>query len=188
MIMSCHLLVSINIMAYFLGTLVEGLSEVFIIQGQYFGIIGDKLFSISFANGVVANVSFVVSLKGLQFCGNTPYQAIFFSNTNRCLYSFTGANVLNAMQLVDKIKEIKSYKYNPATQSIFLSTNLGIISTGIFGTYEINMTDIEQIFLLNKGIVLTDSLGNCKYIRYYKEDVESNYIKQNICSDYTHVS
>jgi hypothetical protein len=108
-----------NIMAYFLGTLVEGLSEVFIIQGQYFGIIGDKLFSISFANGVVANVSFVVSLKGLQFCGNTPYQAIFFSNTNRCLYSFTGANVLNAMQLVDKIKEIKSYKYNPATQSIF---------------------------------------------------------------------
>lgn len=169
-----------NIMAYFLGTLVEGLSEVFIIQGQYFGIIGDKLFSISFANGVVSNVSFVVSLKGLQFCGNTPYQAIFFSDTNRCLYSFTGANVLNAMQLVDKIKEIKSYKYNPATQSIFLSTNLGIISTGIFGTYEINMTDIEQIFLLNKGIVLTDSLGNCKYIRYYKEDVESDYIKQNI--------
>ena len=168
------------IMSYYLGTLIEGLTDVFILQGQYYGIINNQIFSIQFYNGVVASQTSVVSVEGLQFCGNTPYEALFFSKTNRCLYSFTGANILQQKQFVDKIKVVKSYKYNPATQSIFLLTDIGVIVSSLFGIYQIEMPEAEDMFLLDNGIVLTDNLGNYRYVRYYKEDVDEDYVKQNI--------
>ena len=122
----------------------------------------------------------VVSVENLQFVGNTPYEALFFSKTNRCLYSFTGANILNQKQLVDKISRVKSYKYNPATQSIFLLTDIGVIVSSLFGIYQIDMPEAENMFLLDNGVVLCDNEGNYRYIRYYKEDTDEGYIKQNI--------
>jgi hypothetical protein len=169
-----------NIMAFFLGTLVEGLEEVFVIQGQYYGIINNQIFSIQFSNGVVSDLSSVVNIQGLQFCGNTPYEALFYSATNKCLYSFSGANILSPKQFVDKISLIRKYKYNPATQSIFLLTDIGVIVTSLFGIYMIDMPYAEEVFLLEDGIVLNDNDGNFKYIKYYKENTDDTYIKENI--------
>ena len=169
-----------NIMSFYLGTLIEGLELVFILQGQYYGVINNKLFSFTFVNGVLAESNFLTNIQGLQFCGNTPYEALFFSKTNRCLYSFTGANVLNQKQLVDKISEVRDYLYNPATQTVFLITDIGVLFYGLFGMFLLEYTDITNIFLLDNGIVLCDNEGNYRYIRYYKEDTDEDYIKQNI--------
>jgi len=168
------------IMSFYLGTLIESLENVFILQGQYYGIINNQIFSIQFYNGVVASQTSVVSVEGLQFCGNTPYEVLFYSKTNRCLYSFTGANILSAKQFIDKIDVVKGYKYNPATQSIFLLTNIGVIVSSLFGIYQIEMPEAEDLFLLDNGIVLTDNLGNYRYVRYYKEDTDDTYLKHNI--------
>ena len=168
------------IMSFYLGTLIEGLTDVFILQGQYYGIINNQIFAIQFYNGAVASQTSVVSVLGLQFCGNTPYEALFFSKTNRCLYSFTGANILTTKQFIDKIDVVKGYKYNPATQSIFLLTNIGVIVFSLFGIYQIEMPEVEDLFLLDNGIVLTDNLGNFRYVRYYKEDTDDTYLKHNI--------
>ena len=180
---SAYQLSSINnniIMSFYLGTLVEGLDIVFILQGQYYGIINNQIFALQFYQGVIASSQSVVSVQGLQFCGNNPYEALFYSKTNRCLYSFTGANILQQKQLVDKISRVKSYKYNPATQSIFLLTDIGVIVSSLFGTYQIDMSEAENMFLLDNGVVLCDNEGHYRYIRYYKEDTDSDYVKQNI--------
>ena len=166
------------IMSFYLGTLIEGLTDVFILQGQYYGIINNQIFAIQFMNGVVASQTSVVSTIGLQFCGNTPYEALFFSATNRCLYSFNGANVLNPKQFVDKISEVRGYKYNPSTQSIFLLTDIGVIASSLFGIYQIDMTNCIDVFLLDNGLILQDSDNNFRYIRYYKTD--DSFTKQNI--------
>lgn len=179
---NAYQLIKINnktIMGFYLGTYIEDLDEAFIIQGQYYGIIDNQIFSLSFNNGVIQDSISIVSVEGLQFCGNTPYQAIFFSKTNKCLYAFTGANVLNVMQTVDKINEIKGYKYNPATQSIFLMTDKGVIINGLFGTYQVDFPNITEIFLLANGFVLCDNAGTYRYIKYYK-DTDDGYTKQNI--------
>ena len=168
------------IMSFYLGTLLENLEQLFILQGQYYGIIKNQIFSLQFYSGVVASQMAIVSTQGLQFCGNTPYEALFFSKTNRCLYSFTGANILNQKQLVDKISVVKSYKYNPATQSIFLLTDIGVIVSSLFGIYQIDMPEAENMFLLDNGVVLCDNEGHYRYIRYYKEDTDEDYVKQNI--------
>jgi hypothetical protein len=167
-------------MSYFLGTLVEGLEKVFIIQGQYYGIINNKIFSLQFQSGVIAGSSFIVNIQGLQFVGNTPYEALFFSKTNRCLYSFTGANVLNQKQLVDKISEVRNYKYKPATQSIFLITDIGVIVYSLFGVYQIEFLNCHDMYLLNNGVIFTDDEGMFKYVKYYKEETTEDYTKENI--------
>lgn len=168
------------LMNYYLASGVEGLDELFIIQGQYYGVINDYICSLSYNNGVVYGVQFVVNIQGLQYCGNTPYEALFYSKTNRCLYSFTGANILQTKQFVDKISVVKSYKYNPATQSIFLLTDIGVIVSSLFGIYQIDMPEAENMFLLDNGVVLCDNEGHYRYIRYYIEDTDEDYIKNNI--------
>ena len=168
------------VMSYYLGTLIEGLEDVFILQGQYYGVINDQIFAIQFNNGVVASQTSIVSVKNLQFVGNTPYEALFFSKTNRCLYSFTGANVLNQKQLVDKISEVRNYLYNPATQTVFLITDIGVLFYGLFGMFLLEYTDITNIFLLDNGIVMSDNSGNYRYIKYYLDEGDEGYTKENI--------
>ncbi len=168
------------IMSYFLASGIDNLELAFIIQGQFFGVINNGIYSIQFNKGVVADMSFIVDVSNLQFVGNTPYEALFYSKTNRCLYSFTGANVLNQKQLVDKISEVKDYLYNPATQTVFLITDIGVLFYGLFGMFLLEYTDITNIFLLDNGIVMSDNNGNYRYIKYYLDEGDTDYIKENI--------
>lgn len=168
------------IMSYFLATLTESLDDVFIIQGQYYGIINNQIFALAFSNGVVTMVNSVVSIQGLQFCGNTPYEALFYSSTNKCLYSFTGANVLSVKQFVDKISEVITYKYNPATQTVFLITDIGVLVYSLFGIYCIEFDGVSNLFLIVDGIIICDNSGNYRYIKYYLDADDTDYTKQNI--------
>ena len=68
-----------SVMSYYLGTLIENLEDIFILQGQYYAIINKQIFNVQFSGGVVQSLSFVVSVENLQFCGNSDYQAYFFS-------------------------------------------------------------------------------------------------------------
>ena len=171
---------SLPIMSFYMASGIDNFEEGFVIQGQFYGIMNNCIYNVAYINGVVAGVSFVVSVEGLQFCGNTPYEALFYSKTNRCLYAFTGANVLNSKQFVDKLSVVKGYKYNPATQSIFLLTDIGVIVSSLFGIYLIDMPEAESMFILDNGVVLTDNAGNYRYVRYYKEDAEDDFLKENI--------
>lgn len=168
------------VMSFYLASGLDNLEEGFIVQGQFYGIINNGLYSIQYSNGVLADVAFVVDVTGLKFCGNTPYQAFFFSKTNRCLYSFTGANVMNQAQFLDKFEDVIGYKYNPATQTIFMITENEVIAYSSFGTYEIYFPNCKEIYLLENGACLTDDEGNYRYIKYY---AENGYTKQNITLD-----
>ena len=168
------------IMSYYLSTAVEGLQDFFTIQGQLYGILNNQIYNFSIVNEVANRGDFIVSVEGLQFVGNTPYEALFFSKTNRCLYSFSGANVLSAKQFVDKISEVRNYKYNPATQSIFLITDIGVIVYSLFGIYQIEFLNCQDMYLLNNGVILTDNEGTFKYVKYYKEETTEDYTKENI--------
>lgn len=165
------------VMSFYLASGIDNLSEGFIVQGQFYGVINNGLYSLQYSNGVISSIDFIVDVSNLKFCGNTPYQAFFFSKTNRCLYSFTGANVLNQAQFLDKFEDVIGYKYNPATQTIFMITENEVIAYSAFGTYEISFANCAEIFLLQKGVCLLDDSGNFKYIRYY---AENGYTKQNI--------
>lgn len=165
------------VMSFYLASGLDNLEEGFIVQGQFYGIINNGLYAIQYSNGTLSDVTFVVDVTGLKFCGNTPYQAFFFSKTNRCLYSFTGANIMNQSQFLDKFEDVIGYKYNPATQTIFMLTTNEVIAYSSFGTYEIFFPHCKEVYLLENGACLTDDEGNYRYIKYYAEE---GYTKHNI--------
>jgi hypothetical protein len=171
---------SLPVMSFFIASGINNLNVGFIIQGQFYGVMNNSIYNLIFNNGVVTSINFIVDTSNLQFVGNTPYEALFFSKTNRCLYSFTGANVLNQKQLVDKISEVRNYLYNPATQTVFLITDIGVLFYGLFGMFLLDYTNITSIFLLNNGIVMSDNNGNYRYIKYYLDEGDTDYEKQNI--------
>jgi hypothetical protein len=168
------------VMSFYLSTAIEGLQNFFTIQGQLYGILNDEIYNFNITNEVANRGDFIVSVSNLQFVGNTPYEALFFSKTNRCLYSFTGANVLNQKQLVDKISEVRNYLYNPATQTIFLVTNIGVFFYSIFGQFLLEYTDVTKIFIQQNGIILSFNNGNYRFIKYYLDEGDTDFEKQRI--------
>ena len=158
-----------SVMSYYLGTLIENLGDIFVLQGQYYAIINQQIFNVQFSGGIVQSLSFVVSVENLQFVGNSVYQAYFFSKTNRCLYTFSGANMLSQAQLVDKISEIYSYKYNQSTQSIILVTDIGTIVSSNLGMYLLEDIIPDNVFFYNKGAVFVSDT-TLYFIQYYPED------------------
>ena len=170
-----------SVMSYYLGTLIENLEDIFILQGQYYAIINKQIFNVQFSGGVVQSLSFVVSVENLQFCGNSAYQAYFFSKTNRCIYVFTGANILNQLQLVDKISEIYAYKYNQSTQSIILITDIGTIVSSNLGMYLIEGFTPDDVFFYDKGVVFVSD-SEFTYLQYYEADgFEKHNIEVETC-------
>jgi hypothetical protein len=170
-----------SVMSYYLGTRIDNLEDIFILQGQYYAIINKQIFNVQFSGGVVQSLSFVVSVENLQFCGNSAYQAYFFSKTNRCIYVFTGANILNQLQLVDKISEIYAYKYNQSTQSIVLITDIGTIVSSNLGMYLLEDFTPDDVFFYDKGVVFVSD-SELKYLQYYEsEDFEKHNIELETC-------
>jgi hypothetical protein len=168
-------------MSYYLGTRIDNLEDIFILQGQYYAIINKQIFNVQFSGGVVQSLSFVVSVENLQFCGNSAYQAYFFSKTNRCIYVFTGANILNQLQLVDKISEIYAYKYNQSTQSIILITDIGTIVSSNLGMYLIEGFTPDDVFFYDKGVVFVSD-SELTYLQYYEADgFEKHNIEVETC-------
>ena len=170
------------VFSYYLGNEVEGLEEIFVIQGQPYVIINGYIYAINFNNGVISNTQCIVSVENLQYCGQTPYMALFFSKTNRCLYSFTGANVLNQYKLIDKISNISGYYYNPATQSNILFTDIGIIILSVFGIFKVDKDGLK-VFILDNGVcfIINDNeTEKLLYLKYYLDESDTGYTKENI--------
>lgn len=167
-----------TVFSFYMATMIENLSEAFILQGQYYVIINNVIYSATFSDGVIQNTNPVVSVLGLKYCGNTPYQAFFFSKTNKCIYVFNGSNVLQQMQFVDKYDDINFYKYNPATQSIFLITDNDVLVYSAFGIFTIDVPGVIDLYLLDDGVcLLTDKLT---YVKYYLDNTDTNFEKVNI--------
>ena len=85
------------IMAYFLASGVENLDKGFIIQGQFYGLLNNGIYSLQFSNGVVTDVHFIVDIANMQYVGNTPYMAIFFSKRYNGYIRHVNSNIRTPM-------------------------------------------------------------------------------------------
>ena len=114
----------------------EGVESAFIIQGQYFVIINGSIYRYDSATSAI---SAVINIGDMILLGYTPYQALFFSKTNRTVYTFVGDNTLSLLAQADEIEQIYSSVYNPNTCSIYVLTSSGIY---IFGSDQLLRLDI----------------------------------------------
>lgn len=123
----------VPIMSYYMLDGVEELLSAFVLQTTYYGVSPTRLYQMSYNDG--ASVEVVADITNLEYLGALPSQALFWSAQNRAIYSFKGNCIMSLMQYANEITGIYGKWYNPATQELFLDTNIGILIFSDLGTY-----------------------------------------------------
>ena len=130
----------------------EGAKWFFVIQGQYYAVIGEKLYAMIYNNGYISQSDAIVDIRDMKYVGNTPAIAFFVNPYTKQIYSFTGD--ANLQQIFDASKfsfelvndEITHW-YDESTQSIYIKTDRGLLVFGPQNTYLLedfkDTTDIE---------------------------------------------
>lgn len=161
-----------NVLAYTLLSEVE-VEGVFVIQGSVYGYNQKFIVPITYSNGVSDVGNPICNIWGLEYVSSTPYEAIFFSKTNRTFYSFRGDNAITKMFESNRITSIISSVYNPSTQEIWTITNDGLIIFSVDNTF-IKIEDIESydnVDFAEGRIILTNGQnGGYRYYAYNRED------------------
>lgn len=155
--------------AYYLLSEIEGLSDVFVLYGQIYGVLDNKIVSLTVSDGVFSNSSIIVDIKGLQYVGSTPYQAFFYSKFNRSVYVFTGDRQLSLLFNATSLTDIYSFKYNPANNALFWNTNLGLIIIENNEACLIPGLVIEDIYFLDDRF---DVVNETEIKEYSKNAIE----------------
>lgn len=173
----------VPVMAYYMLDGVEELLGAFVLQTSYYGVSESRLYQMNYSNGV--GVEVVADITNMEYLGALPSQALFWSAQNRAIYSFKGNCIMTLMQYANELTGIYGKWYNPATQELFLDTNIGILVFSDLGTYclewesETSQASVKDIFFF-KDHFIVNLIDDTEYSYYYSynnlEDYESNGI------------
>lgn len=173
----------IPIMAYYMLDGVEELTGAFVLQTSYYGVSATRLYQMNYSNGV--GVEVVADITGLDYLGALPSQALFWSAQNRAIYSFKGNCIMQLMQYANELTGIYGKWYNPATQELFLDTNIGILVFSDLGTYclewstETNGATVSDIFFFKDRFII-NLINDRTYSYGYSYNKLENYESNNI--------
>lgn len=166
----------------FLYSLVSGIDVddvkwFFVIQGQYYAVIGEKLYAMIYSNGLISQSDAIVDIRDLKFVGNTPAIAFFVNPYTKQVYSFTGDANLQSIfsagkyhfQWADPDKELKHF-YDESTQSIYICTDEGLLVFGPDNTYCLEgYKDVHEIVFVDGDIHIIENTGKETILRYYHD-------------------
>ena len=148
-----------------ISTQLEGIEGYFIIQGQYFAIVNGVIYRFTQTG---FNDS-IVQVDNMKLLGFTPYEAIFWSETNKTIYSFTGDSLLTPFTQADSIETIYSSKYNPNTQSVYILTDDGAYIFSSEQLLRLEYTQYKETFITKKGVCFKND-NELLFISYNKAD------------------
>ena len=168
---------------YYSASITE-FEHFFIIQGQAYGIARNKIYSVVYSGGAIQSSQPVVSIEGLEFVGNTIYNAYFYSPTARAIYSFGADNDLRILTQADTITGVTGSDYTISTSSIILGTpEATYVLNEKLGIYRLNsITDVIYADQ-NKNSVTVVTKDHAYEVSYEEQDTEDGWVKQDIVLD-----
>lgn len=159
----------------------------FVLQGQFYGCINNKIYSLVYNNGVISSQEAIVDIRGLQFVGNTPAIAFFWSPVLRAMYSFTGDAQLNHIYHANKFDKVLLNKrqtfYDESTQSIFIPTDAGLFIIGPKNHYIIEeWKDVSYCQFSSDGIShVTNGDETIDFVYYPTDGYEAMPLDLKTC-------
>lgn len=159
------------------GIDVDDVKWFFVIQGQYYAVIGEKLYAMIYSNGMISQSDAIVDVRDLKFVGNTPAIAFFVNPYTKQVYSFTGDANLQSIFSAGKYnfqftvpeKELKHF-YDESTQSIYMCTDEGLLVFGPDNTYCLeDYKDVHEIVFVDGDIHIIENNGKETILRYYHD-------------------
>ena len=157
---------------YLISSEVNGADAFFVIQGQFYAIMDDKICSVSYSNSALASKDPIIDINGMKFVGNNPMIAFFWSERYKAFYSFTGDANLEHIYNANKFSNLTGkHYYDKSTQTNYVPTNKGLLCFGPKNTYileQFKNTDLVQ-FTSDNVTHIED--GNKDYsLVYYNTD------------------
>lgn len=147
----------------------------FVLQGQFYGVIDDKIYSLIYSDGVITERDAIVDIRGMQFIGNNPIIAFFWSPSLRSVFSFTGDANLQHLYYASKWEDVLNpknvYWYDESTQAIYVPTNRGLLVLGSKNTYMFeDWTNVTNVQISEDGVTHITNDGITYNCRYYPEE------------------
>ena len=125
---------SLPIFAYSIASEALNVDAFFCIQGQFYCVIQDKIYSVVYSNGIISEQDAIVDIRGMQYIGSNPRIAFFWSESQRAIYSFTGDAICercyDASNLEHLLEKPHNSFYDESSQTIFAPTNAGLLCFG----------------------------------------------------------
>ena len=132
------------------------MDKLFVLQTGIYGIDGDFIYSLQYSNSVLISQEVVTNVKDLEYLGDFPLMALFWSELDKSIYMFTGDNNLKKLKEAYRINTVGATYCDPARLTMFISTDIGLIVL-----YQ------EQVFLLDYSLIEGENkiyYDNGKYI------------------------
>jgi hypothetical protein len=170
------------------GIDVDDVQWFFVLQVQYYAVIGEKLYAMIYSNGLISQSDAIVDIRDMKYVGNTPAIAFFVNPYTKQVYSFTGD--ANLQQIFDAgkyhfqwahpEKELKHW-YDESTQSIYIATDEGLLVFGPQNTYCLeDYKNVHEIEFVDGDIHIIENDKETT-IRYYHDrdgyDTAQTYIE-----------
>ena len=179
------------IMLFLMVKGMENMQNVFVLQTLYYGIGDGKIWEIYYDNSTISNYQAIIDVNGMEYLGQLPTEALFWSPLNRSIYSFTGDAILKQLWHCNDISTINETFYNPATQELFISTDIGLLCVSNSYTYLLEgMKDVKEMFFYDTEFyvhnVLHPQTGDPsdEYYKVSYEWFENNDTKLNVKTKY----
>ena len=165
------------VLLYTQETETDNVEAFFVLQGQYYAVINDKIYAALYDNGYITQLDAIVDIKGFKFVGNNPGVAMFWSKTKKALYSLTGDAMFQHLFPASRFTEMRKHWYDESTQYIYVATDRGLLVFGQQNNYLLedlkNVTEMEfsgeYTYITNDGVTL-------QYSFYPFEDSISNHV------------
>lgn len=147
-------------------------NEFFVLQGQFYGVIGDKLYSLIYSNGAISQMDAIIDVRGLIYCGNTPMIAFFYDPAHKVLKSFTGDANLETLYSATKLSGLSElHFYDTQTQSIYIPTSSGLLVIGPRNMYMFEQwKDVTLVQFDENGITHITNGNETISLVYYERD------------------
>lgn len=171
------------ILSYSSAKQISNVDNVFVIQSQFYGIINDKIVSITYDDYTIIAIDAIIDIKGMIYLGYLPTMAYFFSPADRCIYTFTGDANLDIQSEATGISKIYNIYYNTASESIFVATDIGVIVISGKQMWKIDVVNVDNIYFIKDGYFIIIHTENNKFISTaysYEPELLKNPIKQKV--------
>lgn len=157
---------------YAVSSEVNGADAFFVIQGQFYAIIENKICSVTYSDSILTSKDPIIDVNGMKFIGNNPMIAFFWSERYKSFYSFTGDANLDHIYNGSKFSNISGdYYYDYSTQTIYVPTSAGLLCFGPKNTYILTQyTNTTNVQFTDDNITHITDAGKDYALVYYPTD------------------
>ena len=167
----------------------ENMQNIFVLQTLYYGIGDGKIWEIYYDNNTITNYQAIIDVKGMRYLGQLPTEALFWSPLNRSIYSFTGDAILRQLWHCNDISNINNTFYNPATQELFISTNIGLLCISNSYIYLLdNVRNVKSMFFYDDGFYIDCDVYDSVEHEWVEDYIKLGYEPFEGCSGNIHLA